>query len=310
MAKASSLADNLAKELECAVCLEQYKEPKVLPCLHSFCKTCLVGLLPKQTKKDVRTRHKRRSLFPREIPQGKVDSLPVNFFLNNLLSMVALHEDSDRSNLECDNCDSGDPPVNRCTTCCHFLCEFCTQAHLRARGTSTHGMVSVEEAKKMGSLVVAKPSICKDHKGEMTKLFCVTCEKAICRDCTVVEHREHKYTFVKEAYSTRRESLLTVLSETKTRAPVLEEALQSVSDMKTRVQCHAEQTVQEVTKCCDDLTSCVNNRRERLIHMTEELKKVKLKALQIQQEELEMALGSVQNSVDFTEKSIEEWQRS
>ena len=45
MAKAASLADSLGKHLECAVCLEQYKEPKVLPCLHSFCKRCLQGLL-------------------------------------------------------------------------------------------------------------------------------------------------------------------------------------------------------------------------------------------------------------------------
>ena len=48
MAKASSLAQNLVKELECTVCLEQYKEPKVLPCLHSYCKKCLEGLLTKQ----------------------------------------------------------------------------------------------------------------------------------------------------------------------------------------------------------------------------------------------------------------------
>ena len=48
MAKASSVADSWVKELECAICLEQYEEPKVLPCLHSFCKTCLEGLLPKE----------------------------------------------------------------------------------------------------------------------------------------------------------------------------------------------------------------------------------------------------------------------
>ncbi|KAJ7382998.1 hypothetical protein OS493_031501 [Desmophyllum pertusum] len=107
MAKASSLADNLAKELECAVCLEQYKEPKVLPCLHSFCKTCLEGLLPRRSIMCwVNCPSCRLSV---EIPQGDVDLLPANFFLNNLLSMVALHGDSDRSNLECDNCDSGDP---------------------------------------------------------------------------------------------------------------------------------------------------------------------------------------------------------
>ena len=45
MAKASTLTENLEKELECAVCLEQFKDPKVLPCLHSFCKICLEGLV-------------------------------------------------------------------------------------------------------------------------------------------------------------------------------------------------------------------------------------------------------------------------
>ena len=48
MEKVSSLAETLAKELKCAVCSQQYKQPKVLPCLHSFCKSCLEGMLIKQ----------------------------------------------------------------------------------------------------------------------------------------------------------------------------------------------------------------------------------------------------------------------
>ena len=50
MARASTLAENLEKELECAVCLEQFKDPKVLPCLHSFCKICLEGLVCREGK--------------------------------------------------------------------------------------------------------------------------------------------------------------------------------------------------------------------------------------------------------------------
>ena len=221
-----------------------------------------------------------------------------------MLSVVSLHDGSASSSVECDICNSGDLPVNRCTTCCSFLCEFCSQAHLRGRGTSSHSILSLEEAKKMGSVAMAKPSLCREHKGELMKLFCVTCDKAICRDCTVVEHREHEYTFVREAYSSGRESLLNIISETKTMVPMLEQALQSVSDVKTRVQCHAKQTMQDVTKCCDDLTASVNIRRQRLIHMTEELKALKLKALEIQHEELETALASVKTSVEFTEKAL------
>ena len=48
MAKASTLAETLAKELQCGFCSQQYKEPRVLPCLHSFCKSCLEEMLSKQ----------------------------------------------------------------------------------------------------------------------------------------------------------------------------------------------------------------------------------------------------------------------
>ena len=240
-----------------------------------------------------------------QISEGKVDSLPVNFFLNNLLSMVSLHGDSGSSNLECDNCDSGDPAVKRCTNCCHFLCEFCTQAHQRGRSTSSHGLVSLEEAKKMGSVAVTKPSFCKEHEGELLKLFCETCDEAICRDCTIVKHREHKYTFVKDAFAKNKESVVKILSETKRKALSLKEAIDGVSEMKRSVESHAEQTVREVINCFQKLTACLNSRCEELLHGIQELKTAKQKSLEIQQEELETALGGVQSSVEFTEKALE-----
>ena len=219
--------------------------------------------------------------------------------------MVSLHGDSGSSNLECDSCESGDPPVNRCTTCGHFLCEFCTQAHQRGRGTSSHHVMSLEDAKQMGSVAVRKPIFCKEHDGELLKLFCETCDEAICRDCTIVQHREHKYTFVKDAFTKGKESVLKILSETKTKTSVLKEALDGVSKMEKSVHSHAEQTVQEIVNCFKELTACLNTRCGELIHDVEELKKAKLKSLEIQQGELETALGSVESSIEFTERALE-----
>ena len=221
------------------------------------------------------------------------------------MSLVSLHGDSGSSSLECDNCESGDPPVNRCAACCHFLCEFCTAAHKRGRGTKTHRLLSLEEAKEEGPVAVTRPSLCKEHDGEILKLFCETCDEAICRDCTIVKHCEHKYTFVKDAFSKGKESVLKILSETKTKESVLQEALDGVTEVKRSVQSNAERTVKEVFDCFQELTTCLNIRCNELICSIEELKKAKLKSLEIQQGDLETALGSVQSSVEFTERALE-----
>ena len=237
-----------------------------------------------------------------QIPQGQVDSLPLNFFLNNLLSMASLH--SEKSDLECDNCDSGDPAVNRCTTCCHFLCDICTSAHKRGRSTKTHRVMSLEEAKEEGPIAVVRPSFCKEHEGEILKLFCETCDKAICRDCTIVKHRDHKYTFVKDAFSKEKDIVTTILSETKTKVSTLQNALDTVSEMKRSILSHVGQTEQDVRNCFDDLRISLNTRCDELINEVEELGKTKLKFLAIQQGELETALGIVQSSIEFTEKAL------
>ena len=35
------MADSITKMVECAICLDDVKDPKALPCLHSFCLSCL-----------------------------------------------------------------------------------------------------------------------------------------------------------------------------------------------------------------------------------------------------------------------------
>ena len=45
---AGAVSEKLTVHFECAVCMEQFKEPKVLPCLHTYCKMCLQELLKDQ----------------------------------------------------------------------------------------------------------------------------------------------------------------------------------------------------------------------------------------------------------------------
>lgn len=85
--KEKKMADEPLKDLlDCPVCLDEYKDPKILPCHHSFCRTCLEAVPIKQVPTG--------SLIgcptcrePCTLPKGGIQSLPPSFLLNNLLEM-------------------------------------------------------------------------------------------------------------------------------------------------------------------------------------------------------------------------------
>jgi len=45
---ASAVLEEVTDSFSCAVCLEQFKEPKALQCLHTYCKECLAKLVKKK----------------------------------------------------------------------------------------------------------------------------------------------------------------------------------------------------------------------------------------------------------------------
>jgi tripartite motif-containing protein 33 len=51
-----------------------------------------------------------------------------------------------------------------------------------------------------------RPVFCPVHKQEQLKLFCETCDRLTCRDCQLLEHKEHRYRAT-IAYGKREEHL-------------------------------------------------------------------------------------------------------
>lgn len=66
---------------------------------------------------------------------------------------------------------------------------------------------------------------------EKLSLFCETCDKLTCRDCQLVDHRDHKYKFANEIATETRENLSSLLHEISYKRVLLNSAM-NVSEVK------------------------------------------------------------------------------
>ena len=111
------------ENLSCPVCFQVYKNPKYLPCYHSYCEECLEKMCTAECK--IMCPECRKEAI---VPEGGVKSLPNNFLVNRLVDELILKckVQGDHEEVQCDNCDENDPVVSYCPNCNLFLCRVCS----------------------------------------------------------------------------------------------------------------------------------------------------------------------------------------
>ena len=73
----------LEEQLTCPVCLDLYKNPKILPCHHTFCQDC-VGPCPRELREGKYFLKCPTCSKPAQIPDGGVPAFPPAFTINSL----------------------------------------------------------------------------------------------------------------------------------------------------------------------------------------------------------------------------------
>ena len=111
------------------MCGRLYRDPKILPCLHSFCADCIRQLNPFSVSGPAQTTT-TTVLCPAcdtevELPPAGPDGLTTDHLaLDAVFAQTLLTHSAPR----CDLCGDGDAEL-RCAVCCVNLCAFCSQAH-------------------------------------------------------------------------------------------------------------------------------------------------------------------------------------
>lgn len=128
----SSAWSQLEQMLTCAICLDKFKNPRLLPCQHSFCgDACMEGLVDYARRQikcpECRAEHR--------IPYQGVASLPSNVTLIRFLELHSRITGEEPEPVptfmeKCSVCGEKIEGVQRCWHCEKKVCPECKEAHL------------------------------------------------------------------------------------------------------------------------------------------------------------------------------------
>ncbi|XP_036380627.1 tripartite motif-containing protein 3b isoform X2 [Megalops cyprinoides] len=117
--------------LVCSICLDHYHNPKVLPCLHTFCERCLQNYIPPQSLTLSCPVCRQTSI----LPEKGVAALQNNFFITNLMEVLQRDPECSRpeacSVLESVSAAAAGKPLscpNHEGKVMEFYCESCETA--------------------------------------------------------------------------------------------------------------------------------------------------------------------------------------
>ena len=295
----------------CSICLDQYREPKVLPCCHTFCKRCLQRLL-EATDETPREPSPGGQMLAcptckaEHTAQGGVDGFLTDFTMAHdleLADVVKLATKEEKP--PCGHCESGDPSEQYCMECHQFLCDFCCAAHKRIKWCKDHKVLPVTEISPESFQVASKPLCCREHPGEAHKLYCRTCSSLICRDCALAGHRKHHFVFVAEHRPPTRKKIEDLREPMTKKLKVYQDETVLIAKVEKRLQEHPATVKKKINESFDARVAALESRRATLLAKIDDECIVDSKKVWAGKEFTESSIEGISSVLRFADRALQ-----
>ena len=295
----------VAARLECGICLEQYKDPKLLSCFHVFCKQCLERLVQKRDGQSVlQCPNCRRTTA---LPLRGVSGLQSDFHANHLFEIqdtLAKLKESQKS--QCEKCKKS-TATGFCQDCGKFVCDKCIEIHQMWEDIANHQIVTMQDLQaNAASLVPPKKKVlyCPQHEEKLLEIYCETCNTLICSNCTIRLHQGHQYDVASDTFKRHKQEIADQLQPVKYHLATVNKALHSFEARSREIQDQRDANQAEIHKQIDQLQQALEQRRTELIGQLDQLTQHKLKSLAAQRDQVELLHTQLSSCLEYVEGSL------
>ena len=272
-------------DVECVLCKQPYRDPRLLPCLHAFCYECLQKLL------DDSTEQQATLVCPNCFEQVPlpIRDLPRHVYLSNNAN-IARRVSQLKTAKVCENCESEEKACAFCHDCGDdglVICQQCVELHKKLRNYKKHTVISLDsDIKEFFRKAKGGESVlCVKHSQEVVKYFCRPCEALACNEC-IVEHSGHVFKPVASILDGEKAAIQSACYGLKQALPRLARTERELTDVMHEVDKYNVEFEREIEEALDAITAAVEKRKHELLEEGRAMVVAKKSRLQIQQEEL------------------------
>jgi len=303
MAAAFDLQAHVSDMIQCSICLEDFNDPKSLPCLHTFCHECLrshgVDKLPGD---ELLCPVCRNSCL---VPEAGISAFPLNFFINDLLFAQKAAKPAVSGLLLCECClelNGGkktdiSPATKYCVDCSQHICDRCGGMHAKMK-SGAHFVIPLGEEMSSEMMQLRKRH-CQEHKDEIVKLYCYDCKVNICCLCVALKHKQHNVTEISVAADKLGQDIdehVKVVSDCLGEIRVLEEQWE-MEEQKFLTE--AEKLLFVVREKGEEMKRLIDDHVDKLVQELQSMKLNYSKEVQSNKDKLQTTAVAIQSYINY-----------
>ena len=171
--------------------------------------------------------------------------------------------------------------------------------HLRSGDSDTAVEISVEPRPER--------RVCPKHPDEVLKLYCFDCLVVICRDCTIIDHKDHKLDFVSKLATGERVRLVKLVSSLSERLARLHRARESAGDVRRELERVGEERAGQVGAEFDNIVEKIEERRRHFLELSQTTTEMKLRTVDHRTQVLDSVHSQVSKFVAGAKESVRKW---
>ena len=304
-----SLVKNLEKHVTCSICLDTFTKPKTIACLHTFCLKCLEKhALTTQRQGQFRCPECQAQL---NIPQGnRFDNLPTGFLQNSLLSLLAVRQSGDGSQISCGICEKTSAEISYCFACEKLLCRDCVNAHELFRETAFEGhkLTPVKQFQPADyEALLKRQSFCSQqyHEREVTRFFCLQCQICVCQICINTDHKNHNVDPLEKAADGEKANIMAGAELIKKKKKVCNDAIRKFEEAAVKLETNITAAKREVSQTAEQMIAKIREHEREAITTLENTRVSGMEKLNSVTKQVQSLTKQLDQAVEFANNLLQ-----